>query len=417
MNKRLIVLSENPDTFASAKAAVEPSVEVVFKKGLSPALRAISGSELVLLDLKDNASAMRELKSYHPDAEVLVVVNGNAEVGKGAYDYLESPLAALRLKRAIKNAFGHISMKAALDGLSRRGEETIIGRSPGMLKALKQMEGIALKDVPVAIVGERGTGRGLIAAAIHGRSPRRAGPFVVVENPSEEALFGGPSGGKIAEAVGGSIFLKGVNEALGKKLSEFISCGSCLIGGAGPIEADVRVMCVPESDEVPEDFKAIIKLPPLRERPEDIMPLAGRFLKDAEVFFGNGTKALTKDAQKSLQKHHFPGNVKELETTVKRAYVLSRGEKIEKYHLGHEEGSVYGSVREFLDDKLKRYIKGMAAAGSSGLYDTVVAEVEKALIEMTLNETGGNQLKAAKTLGLNRNTLRAKMKGYGIKKK
>jgi len=157
-----------------------------------------------------------------------------------------------------------------------------------------------------------------------------------------------------------------------------------------------------------------IKLPPLRERKEDIPLLARNFLKESVQKLETGEKELSKESREALTRHDWPGNVRELENVIKRACVLSSGPIIEKKDLLIDEDSSW-SVRDFLQEKLKRYLKDMTKAASFNLYETVIAEVEKALIAIVMKETNNNQLKTAKILGINRNTLRSKIKEYRIK--
>jgi DNA-binding NtrC family response regulator len=157
-----------------------------------------------------------------------------------------------------------------------------------------------------------------------------------------------------------------------------------------------------------------IKLPPLRERKEDIPLLLKNFLREADEKLETGEKELSKDARTAILKHDWPGNVRELENVIKRACILSAGTVIEKRDLLIDEDTSR-SIKDFLEEKLRRYLKDMTKVTNFRLYDTVLSEVEKALISIVLRETSGNQLKTAKVLGINRNTLRTKIKEYKIK--
>ncbi len=191
------------------------------------------------------------------------------------------------------------------------------------------------------------------------------------------------------------------------------------VGGAEALRVDVRVVCAAEDldkkDPLFKCFSTRISIPPLRERTEDIVPLAEYFAKSACLAHGTGHKRLSRDAKKYLTGHAWPGNTGELKNAVVKACLLAREPLIERRHLASGDGSAYCSVREFLDDKLNGYISGMAKLENSCLYETVTSEFEKALLELVLKETGGNQLKASKILGLNRNTMRSKIKLYKIK--
>jgi two-component system nitrogen regulation response regulator GlnG len=316
-----------------------------------------------------------------------------------------------------------------------------------MLKVFKDIGRVASKDITVLVTGESGTGKELVAKAIHYNSRRRGGPFVAINSASiprdllEAELFGWEKGaftgardrhtGKIESANGGSLFLDEISELdtnLQAKLLRFMQDKSVgPLGSNRVVEADVRIIGATNRDlkeavnrgAFREDlyyrFNVVqIKLPPLRERREDISVLAKHFLKDAEQRFETGKKELSKEAKELLLRYAWPGNVRELENAIKRACVLSGGAVIEKRDLLLEEAGSF-TIQEFLEDKLKRYLKEMTNLESCNLYDSVISEVEKALIKIVLNETGGNQLKASKTLGINRNTLRTKIKEYRIK--
>ncbi len=199
------------------------------------------------------------------------------------------------------------------------------------------------------------------------------------------------------------------------------------LGGNDLIKADVRVIGATNKDLLDAVSKGLfredlyyrfnvvqIKLPPLRERKEDIPLLAKYFLNEAVEKLETGEKELSKEAKASLLKYDWPGNVRELENVIKRACVLSQGAVIEIKDLLIEEDNS-GSIKDFLEEKLKRYLKDMTKITNLNLHDAVLSEVEKALITIVLRETKGNQLKTAKVLGINRNTLRTKIKGYKIK--
>jgi len=323
----------------------------------------------------------------------------------------------------------------------------IMGKSPKMLKVFKGIGRVAIKDLAVLISGESGTYKELVAKAIHYNSLRLNGPFIAVSFVSipkdiiEAELFGYEKGaftgatekrtGKIEEANKGTLFLDEILEVdlkLQAKILRFIREKEFNpLNSNNSFKADVRIIAATNKDmkEAVSNGKFIedlfnsfnhlhIKLPPLRERKEDILPIAKHFLKEAIRKFETEPKELSKDAKDFLVRYEWPGNVRELENTIKRATVLSRGAVIGKKDLLLEDVGSY-SIKEFLEEKLRRYLKEMTKLENCYLYETVLSEVESSLITIVLKETGGNQLKAAKTLGINRNTLRAKIKKYKIR--
>lgn len=399
MKGSLLIISDDEKTvsvFGDAKN--DSALKITSKKGLSAGLKAMSGPEAVLLDLPDAVGALKEIKSYNPEAVVVVMASREElkrAIEEGAYSFLEKPCDASVLRHSIGNALVHLALR---EELSRRIEPPqLVAKSPVMLKVVKLIEKTALQEAPVLISGESGTGKALIARSIHCLSHRKTGPFMSVEAGKELPSV-------LSRAEGGSLYVRRCKPETLAGLTEAMT----------KTGIDVRLICGMEGDS-PVRQAVCIKLPPLRDRKEDIAPLAEHFLGLAESSFGGGKKGFSKNARKALLSHDWPGNVKELDGAVKKAYILSEGPQIGARHLCIQDATPYRSIKEFLEEKLKRYIKESTKLGNSRLYDTVVSEVEKSLIELALRETEGNQIRAAKTLGMNRNTLRAKIKAYRIK--
>ncbi len=321
----------------------------------------------------------------------------------------------------------------------------VIGKSAKIMKVLRGIKKFSAKESAILISGETGTGRELVAKAVHLNSPRKEGPFVAVNITSlpakkcESELFGtgrasvkagGRGTGKILEANGGTIFIDEISQmdmSLQEKLcSTFCNGKPLLRSGRNDNVPDVRLMggdtrhfTEKETGGVLKDLCEVfsashIHIPPLRERKEDIMPLATFFLNHTAEKFKTGSKEIAKDTRALLEKYDWPGNIDELELTMKRAAILSNDSIIRRKDILLDDIGAY-SIKEFLEKKLRRYLKEMTKLGNCNLYETVLSEAEKALIEIVLKETNANQLKAARTLGINRNTLRAKIRGYKIK--
>jgi two-component system nitrogen regulation response regulator GlnG len=463
MEKEILIIDDDEAITWVVKKALEPlDYRVVSRSRLSSGLKAVRGGfQLVLLDLMlpdgSGLDALREIKSSHRDAvAIMITAHGRMEstieaMKEGAYDYIEKPFDIEELKLTVEKAFRDMEVREELNSLRSAAAEAeepqIVGRSPRILKVFKDIGRVASKEITVLITGESGTGKELVAKAIHHNSNRRTGPFVAINSASiprdllEAELFGWERGaftgakdkhtGKIESANGGTVFLDEISELdmnLQAKLLRFMQDRKFSpLGSNRETEADVRIIGATNRDlkdavskgTFREDlyyrFNVVqIKLPPLRERREDIVVLAKHFLKDAEKKFETGKKELSRDARDLLLKYDWPGNVRELENAIKRACVLSNGAVIEKRDLPLEEAGS-GSIKEFLEEKLKRYLKEMTQMDNCNLYETVISEVEKALLKIVLDETRGNQLRAAKTLGINRNTLRTKIKEYKIK--
>lgn len=437
------------------------------------------GPQLILLDIilpdGNGLEALREIKALQVDAMVIMVTaHGRMEstidaMKDGAYDYLEKPFDIDELKLIVGKAFRDMDMRDELSKLrsvtaaghsdnrlpkphngfsiDEVDEPEIIGSSRSMLKVFKDIGRVASKDVTVLITGESGTGKELVARAIHYNSKRRSGPFVAINSASipkdllEAELFGWEKGaftgakekhiGRIESAKGGSLFLDEISEMdtnLQAKLLRFMQDSKFSpLGSNRMADADVRIIGATNRnlkeavskglfrEDLYYRFNVIqINLPLLRDRAEDILPLAKHFLKETERKLETGKKELSKEAKAFLLKYDWPGNVRELENAIKRACVLSNGIIIEKRDLMPEDASSC-SIKEFLEDKLKGYLSEMTKLENCNIYGTIMAEVEKSLIKIILDNTDGNQLKTARVLGLNRNTLRSKIKEYKLK--
>ena len=463
MDKRILVIDDDESIIWVIKKALEPlGYNVVSRTRLASGLRAIQEKhQVILLDLilpdGSGLDGLREIRSTHPDT-VVIMITANAQMQstitamkEGAYDYLEKPFDIEELNIVVDKAFRDLSLRAELKELRKVAFETetpqMIGKSAGILKIFKDVGKVAPKDITVLITGESGTGKELVAKAIHYNSRRSLGPFAAINSASipkdllESELFGYRKGaftgavsdkkGKIESASGGTLFLDEIAEmepGLQAKMLRFLQDKEFSpLGSNEIIKADVRIIGATNKNLTEVVSKGLfredlyyrfnvvqIKMPPLRERKEDIPLLVKYFLREAAEKLETGEKQLSKEAKAALLKYDWPGNVREIENVIKRSCVLSVGSVIEKKDLLIEEDTSY-SIKDFLEEKLRRYLKDMTKVTNFNLYDTVLSEVEKALISIVLRETNGNQLKTARVLGINRNTLRTKIKEYKIK--
>ena len=463
MDKNILIIDDDESIIWVIKKALEPSgYKIISRTRLASGLKAVQEkTHLILLDLilpdGDGLEGLREIRSSNPDA-VVIMITANARMQstitamkEGAYDYLEKPFDIEELKIVVEKAFRDLSIREELKKLKKAVFETenpqIIGKSPKMIKVFKEIGKVSAKDITVLITGESGTGKELVAKAIHLNSSRSLCPFIAINSASipkdllESELFGYKKGaftgavkdksGKIEAANRGTLFLDEISETdpeLQAKLLRFLQEKEFTpLGSTETLKADVRIIGASNKDlaaavqngQFREDlyyrFNVVqIKLPPLRERKEDIPLLAKNFLRETTVKLETGEKELSRDAKALLLRYDWPGNVRELENVIKRACVLSSGTIIESKDLLIEEDSSY-SIKDFLEEKLKHYLKDMTNISNCKLYNTVLSEAEKALISIVLKETNGNQLKTARVLGINRNTLRSKIKEYKIK--
>jgi two-component system nitrogen regulation response regulator GlnG len=375
---------------------------------------------------------------------------------RGAYDYITKPFDFEELTLLVRRALEVQSLTRELSRLkaqlkNRQELDEIVGTSPEMQGVFKLVGQVADSDATVLVEGESGTGKELIARAIHKNSPRHDGPFVTVNCAAipkdllESELFGHEKGaftgalttrrGKFELADGGTIFLDEIGEmdpALQTKILRiFEERRFERLGGEVPITTNVRIVAATNRDLQAlvarglfrEDLfyrlnVVTIMLPPLRGRREDIPVLITHFL---QLYARDDGKEISPEAIKCLLRYHWPGNVRELENVIKRACLLSRTRLILPEHLpeslqaatrpaGAEDVATPGGLTREVRAELRRV--GDDKEGQ--LYEHVLALVERPLLQAALERAGGNQLKAAQLLGINRNTLRKRMKELGI---
>jgi two-component system response regulator HydG len=404
--------------------------------------------DLVLMDIRmirvSGIEALEEIKTFNPAIPViLMTAYASVETAvdalkKGAYDYLTKPLDFDELQLAIGRAMEHSHLREEnrilRESLGLRFDRgNLIGRSTAMTKLLETVAQVAPSEATVLVTGESGTGKEVIAGAIHYNSPRREGPFIKIncaaipETLLESELFGHEKGsftgadrrkeGKFRQANGGSLFLDEVSEmSLGmqvKLLRVLQEREITRVGGEEVIRVNVRVITATNRDLLLEidagRFRqdlfyrlnvVTLHVPPLRERKDDIPPLAEHFMKMFAEKNRKNVKGFTPQAMDRLLRYDWPGNVRELMNTVERGVVLTRSEYIDE-----------GELTPIL---LGRPIEeGQTPAG--GVAGVSSLEVlEKATILKTLEQTGGNKSEAARRLGITRRTLHQKLKKYGM---
>ena len=384
---------------------------------------------------------------------------------RGAFEYLPKPFDLTELLSVVDRALAGPSGEPAQAPAAPRDTDEklpLIGRSVAMQEIYRTIARLTTADLTVMINGESGTGKELVARALHDYGRRRAGPFVAINMAAipreliESELFGHERGaftgatnrapGRFEQAHGGTLFLDEIgdmpSEAQTRLLRVLQEGEFTSVGGRQAIRANVRIIAATHRDlrtairqgQFREDLfyrlnVVPIRLPPLRERVEDIPDLARHFLERAREG-GLPGKSLDQGAIESLQSHRWPGNVRELENLMHRLAALCpdevvgstavRGELREiDYGAAPEHPGETDLVQEPLARAVERHIRQFLAAhgdaiGLSDIYDRVLAEVERPLIRMTLAATRGNQIKAAAMLGLNRNTLRKKIRDLDI---
>jgi two-component system, NtrC family, response regulator HydG len=413
------------------------------------AIRMVKESpfDLVLMDIRmvrmPGTEALKAIKAHNPAIPVIVMtayssVETAVETLKnGAYDYLTKPLDFDELRHAMERAMDHTRLREENRLLKESlGEHfdrrNIIGRSAGMIRILETVGQVASSEATVLVFGESGTGKEMIAGAIHYNSPRRQGPFVkincaaVTETLLESELFGHEKGaftgahrrkeGRFRQAHGGSIFLDEVSEmslAMQVRLLRVLQEREVTrVGGDEAVPVDARVIAATNKDLIQEiqgnRFRedlyyrlnvVSIRIPPLRERREDIPLLAQHFLKQFSANNRKEIKGFTPRAMDLLLRHNWPGNVRELMNAVERAVVLSRSEFLDRADLSVIPGP--GDEKDAGD-----------AVGEAPPEGGSLEDLEKAAILKTLAEAGGNKSEAARRLGITRKTLHKKLRKY-----
>lgn len=402
------------------------------------------------------------IKKLRPDLPVVVMSAQNTlmtavtAAERGAYEYLPKPFDLGELTRVAEQALssprkGDIPPKSELEDDENM---PLVGRAPSMQEIYRVLARLMGTDLTVMISGESGTGKELVARALHDYGKRRSGPFVAINMAAvpreliESELFGHEKGaftgannryaGRFEQAEGGTLFLDEIGdmplEAQTRLLRVLQEGEYTTVGGRNPISADVRIIAATHRELrqlvqqglFREDLfyrlnVVPIRMPPLRERVEDIPELVRHFLKIARDE-GLAVKSIDSEALGLLKQYRWPGNVRELENLIRRLAALYTEDVIsvqviesELAELSHSPSFQGNGDSEDLDQTVERYLAShFAEYGDelppAGLYDRIVREVERPLITMTLTATNGNQLKAAEILGLNRNTLRKKIR-------
>jgi two-component system, NtrC family, nitrogen regulation response regulator GlnG len=326
-----------------------------------------------------------------------------------------------------------------------------------MQEVYRTIARVVSNDLTVLILGESGTGKELVARAIHDFGPRKQAPFVALNMAAipreliESELFGHERGaftgaaqrtaGRFEQAQGGTLFLDEIGdmpmEAQTRLLRVLQSGEFSPVGGARAIRADVRIIAATHQElpkligegQFREDLYyrlnvVPVRLPPLRERGPDVGELARHFL-DRAAADGLPRKQLDAAAVARLERHSWPGNVRELENLMRRLAALTRDAVItpalieQQLRVGGQQAGVAVHEAAGLGEAIEQHLaRHFASYGSAlppdGLYDRVLADIERPLLRLTLAAVRGNQLKAARLLGINRNTLRKKLTDLGV---
>jgi DNA-binding NtrC family response regulator len=402
------------------------------------------GPHLLLTDLKmpgmDGIELMQKVHDRDGDCAVVVMTAFGAvdtavnAMRLGALDYLTKPLNFDELVIVVERALEQRKLKTEAGAMRQRLSEryrldNIVGDSPAMQQVYKIVEQVAPSRATVLLQGQSGTGKELVAAALHERSERARGPFIklhcaaLAETLLESELFGHEKGaftgaitrrdGRFQMADGGTLFLDEVGEispSVQVKLLRFLQEHEFeRVGGGQTIKVDVRVIAATNKDLAAEvkvgRFRedlfyrlnvVTIDMPSMCERPGDIPLLADHFLRKYAKENAKSVGSFSRAALDALLAHDWPGNVRELENAVERAVVMSRGDTIELEHL---------------PAALQR-VSHAAPSGAPQIPGSTLADIERYAILQTLEQTGGSTSKAADVLGISVRKIQYKLQEY-----
>ncbi len=397
--------------------------------------------DLVVMDIRmpgmDGLEALPLMRERFPGLYVVIMTaHGSSQtsidaIRAGAFDYLTKPLDLEELRDVIKRAVTAQRVSADADDgaeIAPNLAVALVGKTPGMLAVYKLIGRLATNSVPALVVGERGTGKRLVVRTIHQNSLRREGPLThltcgsVTTDEFEAAVVRGHGGTVLLEAI--DQLARALQDRLARLLAE--GRADVQISAVRP-----RILATTERDlaaevregqfsrELFDEVSLVsLSLPPLRARRDDLPLLVQHFLNRFNAELSRTVRGLDDQAMRLLAGHAWPGNVGELERALKRAAIVTRSEVITVEDLGDSlmegrlpartdvEASLQRVVRAALHDQLVQ----SGAAGEAPFHQ-IVDTVEATLVAEALTITGGNQVKAAEILGVNRATLRKKMPG------
>jgi two-component system nitrogen regulation response regulator GlnG len=427
--------------------------------------------DLVITDVvmpdENGLDLIPRIRKIRPDLRIIVMSAQNTlltavrATERGAFEYLPKPFDLKEVVEVVQRALLERDTHAGASAAAMTPEEDalpLIGRSSAMQEIYRVLARLMNTDLTVMVNGESGTGKELVARALHDYGKRRSGAFVAINMAAipreliESELFGHEKGaftgatnryaGRFEQAEGGTLFLDEIGdmpiEAQTRLLRVLQEGEYTSVGGRTPIATNVRIIAATHRDLRAAVRQGLfredlyyrlnvvpLRIPPLRERSEDIPELVAHFLTNAEAE-GMPVKSFVPEAMSRLQNYRWPGNVRELENLVQRLTALYSQDvisvEIVEAELAHaapgaSEGT--GTEEESLSDAIERHLRTYFSAHrdglpTAGLYDRILHEMERPLITLSLEATRGNQVRASTLLGLNRNTLRKKIRELDI---
>jgi two-component system nitrogen regulation response regulator GlnG len=464
----LLLIDDDPDLIAEQVRQAFPRHRVEVAGTGADGLERVRAAppDVVLLDLRlpdqsglEVYQQIRQIDARIP--VIFVTLAKSAETAieamkQGAYDYLFKPLDLHQLQRVVGEALEvarrmrepAVLAEAAPDA---DVEGAIVGSCPAMREVYKAVGRVAAQDVPVLITGESGTGKELVARAIYQHGPRAKAPFLALncaaipEQLLESELFGHEKGaftgadrrriGKFEQVSGGTLFLDEIGDmplTLQAKVLRLVQEQSFeRVGGSETVRTDVRLIAATHRDLQawsaegkfrPDLYYRLgvftIHLPPLRERGDDLPLLVRHYLRRFSRELGREVQEVAPEALERLRGHSWPGNIRELQSVLKQALLRASGPVLLPAFLPDlsggpsESGPAAPAGSESLD--VEAFIRQRLGPDAQDLYAEVHRQVDRILLPHVLEHTGGNQLQAARLLGIARQTLRQKLRDMGL---
>ena len=450
MKAKVLIVDDDPEILAQMKWALDPDYEIVSAEDRPGAIELFKATHpaVTLLDLglpprpnesEEGLAALADLFAIDRAAKI-IVISGQSEkknaiqaVAAGAYDFLCKPIDLDELKLILRRCIYVLDLEKGYREMQQKLRadifENMLGTSSQMQGVFAFIRKVATTDAPVLLLGESGTGKEMAASAIHRCSSRKDGAFIAIncnsipENLLESELFGHEKGaftgahmqrkGLIENSGKGTLFLDEIGELPAQiqvKLLRFLQDQRFQrVGGRQEIQIDTRIIAATNADlkdavkkgKFREDLYfrlavVVIKLPPLRERGQDVDLLAREFLQQFAVQCEKGNLAFTPDALNAIRRHTWPGNVRELQNRVKRAVIMAEGKKVTSNDLELLSASSESVRRATLKEARE--------------------SVERELVEQALKRHSGRVTPAASELGVSRPTLYELMEKLGISK-
>jgi nitrogen regulation protein NR(I) len=470
VQRRLLVVDDEPSVlYALQRQFQSATLDVAVAQTGAQGLELVRDlhPDVVMLDVHlgdmsgiDVFDQIRLLDARVP--VILVTAYGATETAievmkRGAFEYLLKPLDVHQLREVVERAlemsrFRHVPAVFG-DEKPAGDSERIIGQSPGMQDVYKAIGRVASRDVTVLILGESGTGKELVARALFHHSGRTAAPFLAIncaaipETLLESELFGHERGaftgaerrriGKFEQADGGTLFLDEIGDmsapTQAKVLRLIQEQRFERLGGNETIQTSVRLIAATNKDLEKEvtagRFRKdllyrlnvfTIRVPPLRERRDDIPLLVEHFLPHLGRSLGRNVRSVTPEAQRCLLSYPWPGNIRQLQSVLKYAIVQGSGEVLTLDSLPENlrSSSTLPTTRQPTAEAcmtgVAEYAEGLLRAGELDIYRRVGLEMDRAMLTVVLRHVQGNQVKASELLGISRTTLRAKLRALNM---